>query len=347
MTDHESLNRTGLVLAVVFFVMAFFILSPVLSSVLALSSIGGTDVIAMDALPVIEEEAYPEDGMGGMAYTEDIVSDVNGTLVSFIPEAVPLPAGVPEIDEYSKPQMLFYTPYKIKSGDTIGGIAIKYGLNQSTLLSINAVKNARNLKVDSVLRIPNQDGILHTVQLNETVTKIAQKYEIDGATIKMVNELFSDYLVAQTFLFIPGAKLDFSDLQEINGELFLRPISGRLTSRYGYRSDPFGGNRTTFHTGIDIAAPSGTAIKPAMSGQIVTASYNSVYGNYVIIRHHSGYRTLYGHMSVIKVKTGDQVEAGKTTIGLVGSTGQSTGPHLHFTVYKDNVTMDPLTLIKY
>jgi murein DD-endopeptidase MepM/ murein hydrolase activator NlpD len=88
----------------------------------------------------------------------------------------------------------------------------------------------------------------------------------------------------------------------------------------------------------------GTPIKAAMSGRVSSTGYNDATGNFVVISHHSGYRTLYGHMSVIRVKSGAYVKTGER-IGDVGSTGLSTGPHLHFTVYKNGVTVNPRALM--
>ena len=94
-----------------------------------------------------------------------------------------------------------------------------------------------------------------------------------------------------------------------------------------------------------MAVAQGTPIYPAMDGKVTTAGYNATYGNYVIITHHSGYKTLYGHMSKITCAKGNFVYAQKTQIGLVGSTGLSTGPHLHFTVYKNGNTINPLSVL--
>ena len=94
-----------------------------------------------------------------------------------------------------------------------------------------------------------------------------------------------------------------------------------------------------------MAAPKGTTIKAAMSGKVVKAMYSPVYGNYIIIDHGNGYQTLYGHMTKYVVSRGQYVEQGQR-VGYVGSTGYSTGPHLHFTVYKDGRLVDPLSLLK-
>ncbi len=125
------------------------------------------------------------------------------------------------------------------------------------------------------------------------------------------------------------------------------PTSGYITSNYGYRSYPFdddGGGRQ-FHSGLDIGAPMGSPVRAAMSGRVSSAGWDDVLGNHVVISHHAGYRTLYGHMSVIRVKTGAYVGTGER-IGDVGSTGRSTGPHVHFTVYKNGVTVNPRVLLK-
>jgi len=157
--------------------------------------------------------------------------------------------------------------------------------------------------------------------------------------------LFSEKIVEGTDLFIPGARLDFAVLQEINGDLFIWPINGVITSPYGSRIDPFNSGRRQFHTGIDIRGGYGTPIRAAMAGRVSQVGYDNVLGNYVVITHHSGYRTLYGHMSVIRTRTGAYVALGER-IGDVGSTGLSTGPHLHFTVYKNGVLVNPRPLIR-
>jgi murein DD-endopeptidase MepM/ murein hydrolase activator NlpD len=252
--------------------------------------------------------------------------------------------GVPEPEVYSKPQMLLCFSYTVCPGDTIGVLAETFGLNQDTLLSMNGIKNARLLQIGQVLRIPNQDGILYTVREGDTLASVAVKYESEVVSIKTANELFSEEVNPKTSLFIPGARLSEEDIQEINGDLFMWPIRGYITSLYGYRPSPFTGDRQ-FHTGLDIGAPHGTSIKAAMAGRVSFIGYDGTSGNYVVITHHSGYRSLYAHMSVVRAKTGTYVRVGDI-IGDVGSTGLSTGPHLHFTVYKNGVTVNPRALIK-
>jgi murein DD-endopeptidase MepM/ murein hydrolase activator NlpD len=233
----------------------------------------------------------------------------------------------------------------IQSGEMIGVLAVNYGLNQDTIISVNKISNTRLIQPGRVLRIPNQDGILHTVAAGDSLSSIAQRYNADFEEIKIVNELFSDRVRTGTDLFIPGARMDLIRLQEINGDLFLWPVNGAITSPYGYRRDPFNPSRRQFHTGIDIRGNTGTPVRAAMSGRVSQVGFDRVLGNYIIINHHSGYRTLYAHLSVIRTRTGAAVVAGER-IGDVGSTGLSTGPHLHFTVYKDGVTVNPRSLLR-
>jgi len=160
----------------------------------------------------------------------------------------------------------------------------------------------------------------------------------------VANELFSDQITANKDLFLPGATMIWEEEQEINGDLFLWPVRGRITSFYGYRRSPFNGARS-FHSGLDIAAPRGTPIRAAMAGRVSAVGYDNTFGNFVVITHQAGYRTLYGHMDVIRVRSGAYVNSGDQ-IGDVGNTGQSTGPHVHFTVYKNGATTNPRNLIR-
>ncbi|MDR2258916.1 MAG: M23 family metallopeptidase [Treponema sp.] len=283
-----------------------------------------------------------ETGMGGGAYLENAVSGIDPAAFSGEPES--LISGVLEPEVFSKPRMLLYSSYTVQKGDIIGDMAEKFGLNQDTLISCNGIKNSRLIQIGQVLKIPNQDGILYTVKQGDSLSAIAEKYQSGAEAIQTANELFSGTIRPGTVLFIPGARLDWVNLQEINGDLFIWPVPGYITSPYGFRKSPFTGARQ-FHSGLDIGSPTGTPIRAAMSGRVSAVGWDDAFGNYVVVSHHSGYRTLYAHMSVVRVKSGAYVGTGER-IGDVGSTGLSTGPHLHFTVYKNGVTVNPRTLMK-
>lgn len=258
-------------------------------------------------------------------------------------------ANAVDSEEIYSPLSLTYFTYRIKKGDMISVLAEQFGVTQDTIISVNNIKQSRLIQIGQCLKIPMLPGILYTVKEDgETVASIAEKYkETSLEKCASLNGLESDTsLPAGKIIFVPDAVLDWATRQEINGDLFTKPIraSYRLSSYYGWRSSPFSGGRS-FHSGVDMAASQGTRIYAALSGRVTFAGYNATYGNYVIVTHHSGYQTLYGHMTSYTVKVGEYVDTNKL-IGYVGSTGLSTGPHLHFTVMKNGKTVNPLGLWK-
>jgi murein DD-endopeptidase MepM/ murein hydrolase activator NlpD len=119
------------------------------------------------------------------------------------------------------------------------------------------------------------------------------------------------------------------------------PTSGEISSYYGWRKSPFGGRSESFHDGIDIANDSGTKVCAAADGQVVFAGWQPVYGRTILIEHGHGFTTKYAHNSALLVEEGDRVKKGQV-IARMGTTGRSTGPHLHFSIMKWDQTLDPL-----
>lgn len=122
------------------------------------------------------------------------------------------------------------------------------------------------------------------------------------------------------------------------------PLHGRITSRYGYRTNPISG-KYGLHTGLDIAADEGTGIVAAYNGVVKDTGYGEKKGNFVLMEHTDGTQTLYCHCSEVLVSEGSVIRAGEL-IALVGNTGWSTGPHLHFEIRSDGSSVDPLNYIK-
>ncbi|MFY9324433.1 MAG: M23 family metallopeptidase [Syntrophomonadaceae bacterium] len=119
------------------------------------------------------------------------------------------------------------------------------------------------------------------------------------------------------------------------------PTSGEISSYYGWRKSPFGGRSESFHDGIDIANDSGTKVCAAADGQVVFAGWQPVYGRTILIEHGHGFTTKYAHNSALLVEEGDRVKKGQV-IARMGTSGRSTGPHLHFSIMKWDQTLDPL-----
>ena len=297
------------------------------------SSVGGFEI---SAIPDFKEDYLDGDN----ADTEELL-ETQALLADDGEEAVQQDVSEDELS-------LTYQTYRVKSGDMIGFIADKYDVTQDTIISINNIKQSRLIQVGQYLKIPSMPGILYTTKTKgETPSTIAEKYKVDAEKCALVNNISIDTeLESGLQLFVPDAQLDWATRQEINGDLFRKPLHSRyyLSSYYGWRDSPFNTGKRSFHTGIDMACSTGTPIYPAMDGVVTAAGYNSTYGNYVIVQHHSGYKTLYGHMSKITCRKGNFVYT-TTQIGKVGSTGLSTGPHLHFTVYKNGKTVNPLGLL--
>ncbi|MCR5620730.1 MAG: M23 family metallopeptidase [Treponema sp.] len=292
----------------------------------------------------IEAETELDKAMFDVALSKEAFYDSEGNVVSSMGEAGE--TGM-LFSDYTYKEPVTYTEYTVKAGDSISVISRDAGLsNISTLIAVNGISNVRYLREGQKLKVPSMDGLIHTVAAGETVEGLSVKYRTAVEDILDVNDLDSYTLTVGQELFIPGAKMDSTSLQRAMGELFAWPITAeyRISSRFGARKDPITG-ADSYHTGIDLACPTGTAVKASMSGTVAKAGWSNVFGNYVIIKHIDGYQTLYGHLSKIKTKKGAFVNQGEL-IGLVGSTGYSTGPHLHFTVYKNGKLVNPATLLK-
>jgi murein DD-endopeptidase MepM/ murein hydrolase activator NlpD len=233
--------------------------------------------------------------------------------------------------------------HTVRSGETVSKIAAAHSVSMDAIIASNGITNARRLREGMTIRIPNMDGIPYTVKTGDSLSRISTAMDVPLEAILDANDIESDTISAGVTLFIPGARMRSEDLKQALGELFIYPIRGRLTSPFGWRLDPISGARR-HHAAIDLAAPTGTPIKAAMDGRISTVGLSSVYGKYIIISHSGGLQTWYAHMSATSVVQGAYIRQG-AKIGEVGSTGYSTGPHLHFAVYKNGKPVNPLELL--
>jgi len=242
--------------------------------------------------------------------------------------------------------------YIVEPGDTVFDLAQRFGITPDTILSANPslAGNPDLLKLGQELTILPVSGVLHEVRPGETLSSIAQEYKVEVSAIVAYpdNQLSEPYtLQVGQKLMVPGAKLPappaprYAAAGAGNGRAtipatgaFMWPTTGRITQY------PWWG-----HMAIDIGTATGTPIYAADAGYVLEAGWTNVgYGLYVVIDHGNGYRTLYGHMSAITAQAGQSVQKGQL-IGRVGSTGNSTGPHLHFEVYQNGVLQDPLNYL--
>jgi murein DD-endopeptidase MepM/ murein hydrolase activator NlpD len=234
--------------------------------------------------------------------------------------------------------------YKVKRGDSVSKIAAAHSLSLDAVIASNNISNARRLREGETLRIPNIDGIPYVAKKGDSLFGISQSMGVPMEAILDANDLQQDSITAGQMIFIPGARMRSEDLKMALGELFIYPLKGaRLTSPFGWRKDPISGVRR-HHAAIDLAAPTGTPVKAAMDGKVSSVGFNSTYGKYLILSHGKEYQTLYAHLNQISVKQGARVNQG-VKIGEVGSTGYSTGPHLHFAIYRNGRPVNTLDFL--
>jgi len=245
------------------------------------------------------------------------------------------------------------TSITIKPGDTLSAIAARYGTTVNALAKANGISNPNLIIAGHKLVIAGDKyeggASTYKVKKGDTLSAIARRY---GTT---VDALVRENNIANRNLIYPGQELKIpggggpsTGVENVNSQQkgggstkLHHPLSGYpITSKFGMRTL---NGQTKQHNGMDFGAPTGTPIRAAAGGTVVTAvtNSNSGYGNYVVIQHDDGtLSTLYAHCSSVSVKVGQRVEQGDV-IGKVGNTGNSTGPHLHFEVRKNGTPVNP------
>jgi len=258
------------------------------------------------------------------------------------PVARPLAAGAPgeSVGGTSMAQSpLAVLLYCAQPGDTMSGIAIKLGMDIDTISSMNRVegRGVHSVTVGEVLKVPSQNGIPLAAAADFDAQ--CRSYGVSPEDVLAANSLTRDHLVPGTRLFFPGVQHTGYARSLAVGVGVALPIRGWESSPFGWRSDPFTGQRS-HHSGVDIAAPEGSPIRSATDGVVVAATDDAMLGNYVEVRAQLGYSYVYGHMSTILTRVGSRVATG-SVIGLVGHTGYATGPHVHFEVRLRGVPQNP------
>lgn len=227
------------------------------------------------------------------------------------------------------------TSYTVKSGDTLAKIAAGFGLASTTVYWANSksIPNPSILHVGQTLVIPPADGLVVKIGAKDTLTSVAAKYKIDAQDIVDANNLPDATVVLGQDIFIPGAsggpipkpKVTTSSGGSIPTSGWRWPVGGdNYVSQYYWSG----------HRAIDIAAPYGTPVYAAVAGTVVYAGWRSYEGggNVIWVKEGTKLYTTYNHLSYVGVKVGQTIRAGQT-IGHIGTSGVTTGPHLHFEVW--------------
>ncbi len=251
-------------------------------------------------------------------------------------------------DIANQPQSAAISVYTVHAGDTLGSIAKMFGVSTNTILWANNLRGGTIHEGDQLIILPIT-GVRYTVVAGDTIASVAKKFKADAGEIAQYNNLADNAVLdAGDTLIIPNGEVAPTATQVAlsshakairkavrNGEPFL---GGSGPAIDGYFSWPVAGGVITqgLHgwNAVDIGAPIGTPIYAAAGGTVIIArsgGWNGGYGSYVVISHPNGTQTLYGHMSRVLTSVGAQVSQGET-IGRIGSTGESTGAHLHFEV---------------
>jgi murein DD-endopeptidase MepM/ murein hydrolase activator NlpD len=255
--------------------------------------------------------------------------------------------------------------YTVQSGDTVSDIADQFGVSPDSILWANPKleDNPDMLSIGQELNIPPVSGVLYTVASGDSVQKIADKFKTNKfpsntLVTNIVNLEFNQQLhdlkppeyalTAGQFLMVPDGSKPYIPrvVNAYSGPLpataargtgnFGWPVSGRITQKFWSN-----------HPGIDIGAPKGTPIYAADSGYVVAAGWDQErisYGFMILINHGNGFVTRYAHLSAFNVQVGDSVKKGQI-VGRVGSTGNSTGPHLHFEIINNGVRRNPFSYL--
>lgn len=301
-------------------------------------SLGVLFMVGVVAAPILAD-SYP----GAIADTLSTFTPPSAVLTSLDPSEY----GV-ETKKSEKPRDQVVT-YAVQSGDTLGKIAGQFGVSIDTIKWANDL-HRDGLTIGQELKIPPVTGIVHKVKEGDTVYTIAKKYKTDAQ--KIVNFPFNDFADPDTFALDVGQILIVPDGVQPEAPAIFAPVSPPpiYAGGTGQLLWPTTGIVTQYpvwyHMAFDIANPSAPGVMAANDGVVIFAGYQRFgYGNHVIISHGGVLSTLYGHLTEFYVNVGDHVARGQV-IGKMGSTGRSTGTHLHFEVRVNGTPVDPRMYLK-
>lgn len=244
----------------------------------------------------------------------------------------------PSPEVFRKVPRLIHARHKVLKGEDVRSIASAYGTDVRSLQSTNS-NEFIFMSRGGYIRVHNGKGLLYEVSRNgETFDGIARRYLGKGRDLKAFKaDIVEDNglppsSVIVNYRFSKGDRV-YLPAVYVDLDTYRMPLRnfGRISSRFGTRYHPVL-KRKIFHKGCDIPMPIGTPVYPSRSGTVTFSGWKGGYGNTVEVRHKDGSMCRYGHLSRLNVSAGDTVQKSKTLLGKVGSTGMSTGPHLHFEI---------------
>ena len=285
-----------------------------------------------------------------LVVSKEIDDDYLRTSTDIIPERNTALTTLPENRQRTE-----YLTYKIEPGDSLYSIGNKFKVSTDALKFVNNLYDGSVLQIGQDIVIPPTSGLIHKVGAGDTLASIAQKYSVPSQAIADFNYLLEpNRLALGTELVIPDAKIPLPVMTNLS--VIPSTIAAGVTdgnAKKGWCMWPTSANVITqnfswYHNGLDIGSSWGANMPPiyACSGGVVVRAGWDPWGLGLHIRvdHGNGYETIYGHMSRLDVSYGDKVKKGET-VGLMGSTGRSTGPHIHFMLKYQGSPQDPLKYI--
>lgn len=235
--------------------------------------------------------------------------------------------------------------YRAGPKDTLIGIAARCSVPYDAIASLNRIASMCEPLSGRILLLPTLPGLyLPEAAAGPLESLLLSSFDPDDENI-ISFKIHAPEGGKRPVHCIPDRLFDGTVRAFFLSPSFRFPLPGSVvTSSFGMRKNPVSGN-LVFHKGVDLAAPSGTPVSACAPGTVKDTGYDPVYGNFVIIRHEGNRESLYGHLSSIKIELRQTVKSG-TILGTVGSTGQSTGPHLHFEIHENGVPKNPAGFIK-
>ncbi|HCG64650.1 MAG: hypothetical protein A2Y31_09455 [Spirochaetes bacterium GWC2_52_13] len=237
---------------------------------------------------------------------------------------------------------VWYVEHTVQESETLDSLSEAYGVSKETILSVNAIKNLSAIKPGVVLRIPDRNGQLYTVQSGDSLSIITNRFNptLGWKTLQEINALRSEVIFPGQKLFIPSAEVD-DDGSLASYDRFVRPAAGRITGLYGQTVVYGTSEEIVVLQGIWIEGPVGTEVTASGTGVVVDAgNVPDGMGRFVVLSHENGYKTTYAHLDQISVKVGDQVKQGGL-VGTLGNSGTIGRNALYFSIEQEGTALNP------